>query len=198
MSAATISADDCVLKQHRPQRLLPPQHFDVQEVSAYTLAVKERAFLGAMLTKSCFSASTSIHDGCSYSRSTFAALGVIGDRGRVAAERNDTIGRRLAELDSILHEDCGVGLDPSAKSAFIGFMRANPQLSVPSLTADSRGELVAVWRKGGESLSLKFFDATSFHYALAIQKDGKVVRPWGTSTAPELFVSHPETARIAA
>lgn len=201
MSAATLRWTDA-LADKPVRRGGSTRQVDFQDSVLLSMqvshAAKEKAFLGAMLSKRKVDQTTTAGLVLSYDKANFTALGVVGDWGRVAVDRNTAISSRLAELDNILYEDAGSGLSQEAKAAFITFMRANPRVSVPSLTADSGGELVAVWRRGGESMSLRFFEGTKFHYALAIRKDEKVVRPWGTTTAAELIVRHPEYARIAA
>lgn len=125
------------------------------------------------------------------------------DLGMATTDRASGLVRREAELDARLRElsdqmieDHGCELDAQSLSGLRHFLRANNWVRDPDLTSDSHGHVVASWRKGDQSASLRFIDTDHFHYAMAVQTAEGGSRPWGTTSRMAFLSERPEARSI--
>lgn len=130
------------------------------------------------------------------SGSSFVGRGSIGSAQVVLSRRDRDLSRELNTLGTIFVEDYGRALDTSSVAGLRLFLIAHSWTTIPSLSADSTGRIVATWRAGAQSASLKFLDNNVFHYALAVETEQAKSRPWGTAGRFEFFVERPEARAI--
>ncbi len=109
---------------------------------------------------------------------------------------DSAIASMLARLADCFVEDYGRPMSPRSISGFHHFLSSLSYHGHPTLAAESSGDIVATWRAGDETVSLKFLDQRRFHYALAIKRPDGVARPWGTADVFSFLAEYPEAQRI--
>jgi hypothetical protein len=100
---------------------------------------------------------------------------------------------KLQKLKEFFFLDYGKELSGTSCYCFIELLASFKKPTLPSLSADPSGELIAVWKRGANSVSLKFLDSARFHYALALETSKGINRPWGTSSRHDFFAAFPST-----
>ena len=125
------------------------------------------------------------------------AMGGGSSEGQLAQLRREAaLSERLNELGTLFFEDYGHSLDPASVMGLRLFLLAHMWAAMPSLSADSLGRVVATWRLGSQSVSLKFLDNQQFHYAMAVETEAGKARPWGTAGRFEFFAKRPEARTL--
>ena len=121
----------------------------------------------------------------------------IDEEELVAQRRVQDVTRRLVALESAFFDDSGHGLDCDSKAGFECFMKFNSSFGIPLLGAESRGHIVATWRRAGQCLSVRFVSRYHIDYAVSQGVGEDQTRQWGKSTLATFPSEHPEWKQIA-
>ena len=108
---------------------------------------------------------------------------------------------RLRQLQSQFIDDHGQEILQASIFALRALLASTPGLRKPLLSAEPSGRLIATWRRGTDSLSLRLMRAVEIHFAFggAARSGRNDTSPrYGRSTAATFFAESSEARQIAA
>ncbi|WP_343620130.1 hypothetical protein [Ralstonia sp.] len=111
-----------------------------------------------------------------------------------ATEQKGALVKELIALDAAFYEDYQQRLNASSRQGIECFMTHNAGVSVPMLSAESSGAILATWSKGENHISLRFIDRYTMHFAIAQGRQ----RSWGEAHPVTFLATHPEATDIIA
>ena len=107
---------------------------------------------------------------------------------------------RLRELQSQFIDDHDQEISRASIFALRSLLASIPGLRKPTLSAEPSGNLIATWRKGTDSLSVRLLHAVELHFAFggtARGAGGNADPRYGRSAAATLFAESSEARQIA-
>jgi hypothetical protein len=128
--------------------------------------------------------------------SAFSERASFEEMQSVLSSRDSVLNGALNELNEMFVEDYEHSLDPASVNGLRLFLLAHSWTSLPSLSAEPDGRIVATWVHQAQSTSLKFLDNDQFIYAMALETNKGKNRPWGTSSRFQFLLERPEARAI--
>ncbi len=111
--------------------------------------------------------------------------------------RMQDVTRRLVALEAAYFEDYGDELRAESRSGLMEFLQLNPRYAIPRIGAESRGVVVATWKRDEDYLSLRFVGRDRFDFAFSFRAEGgRIIHSWGKSTLSTFRSEHPEWKRV--
>lgn len=111
----------------------------------------------------------------------------------------NSIEPRLRELQTQFLEDYSKEIRQASVFALRVLLASTRGLRKPILSAAPSGNLIATWRKGDSSLSLRLIGVMEVHFAYggAAAENEAVAHPYGTAKAATFFAESKEARELA-
>jgi|GEM_PF-2168473 len=101
------------------------------------------------------------------------------------------------QLEELFQDDYGASLAQASRNDASNFLAMNFTLPPPVLSAEEDGIVLATWKRGAQSLVMRFKGSSTIDFAVAYLKGHDLTRAWGQASIIGFFSDHPEAKKVA-